>query len=117
MSWTLDTVRIYVQEDNLEGGQIIPRLQPISGGTVLQIFGYESPVKTIVGIVVGLTDATALMQMTQDADTHTLISAEGVEQDLYVNKVSLKRIPSIYQTIRTDLACDAPVYQFSITFG
>lgn len=117
MSWTLDTVRIFVQEDNLEGGQIIPRLQPISGGTVLQIFGYESPIKTIVGIIVGLTDATALVAMSQDAETHTLTSAENVVQNLYVNKVSLKRLPTVYQTLRTDLACDAPVYQFSVTFG
>ena len=92
MAWTLDGIRIFVQEDNLEGGQIIPRLQPLSGGTIKQIFGYESPVKSIAGIVVGATDASLLIAMTQDATPHTLIDPTGYTQGLYVNKVSLIRL-------------------------
>jgi hypothetical protein len=110
MSWTLAGTRIFVQEDNLDGGQIIPRLQPIAGGTVLQIFGYESPTRNLSALVVGTADRDTLMALTQDGNVHALISPEGVTYNCYVQKFSSKRLMSICQTLRSDLASDSPVY-------
>lgn len=114
MAWTLNSIRIFVQESNAESGQIIPRLQPLSGGTVLQIFGYDSRVNTINGIVVGDTDRDALMNLTTTGSAYTLVSPEGSMGTYYVRKVAYKRIPNICQTMRPDLASDAPVYIFDL---
>lgn len=114
MAWTLNSVRIFVQESNLETSQIIPRLQPLSGGTVLQIFGYDSPVNSINAYVVGDTDRDALVALVTTGTTYTLVSPEGSMGSFYVRKVNYKRIPNICQTMRPDLASDAPVYIFDI---
>ncbi len=110
MNWTLNSVRFYVQEINGESGQIIPRLQPISGGTILQIFGYEDEINTVNAIVVGVTDKNALMALPTTGSAYVLQSPEGSLGSFYVKKASYKRIPNVCQTMRPDLAPDCPVY-------
>jgi len=112
MAWTLNSVRIFVQESGEETSQIIARLQPLSGGTVKQIFGYESPVHTISAIVVGDTDRNALMTLPTTGNNYTLVSPEGSMGTFLVKKATYKRIPNICQTLRPDLASDAPMYNF-----
>lgn len=112
MNWTLNNVRIFVQEHASEGGQIIPRLQPLSGGTVLQFFGYESEVKTLNAYVVGDTDRNALLALRKTGSAYTLESPMGSLGGFYVRKVAFKQIPNICQTLRPDLAEDAPMYIF-----
>lgn len=108
--WTFNSIRIFVQEHTGDGSQIIPRLQPLSGGTVLQFFGYEDRVHSINAYVVGDTDKDALLALRKTATAYELMSPEGDLGDFYVKKVSFKRIPNICQTLRTDLAEDAPLY-------
>lgn len=108
--WTLNGIRIFVQENTADGSQIIPRLQPLSGGTVLQFFGYESYVRNINAYVVGDTDVAALLALRKTSTAYTLISPIGSLGDHYVKKVSFKQIPNICQTLRPDLAEDAPMY-------
>ena len=108
--WTLNSIRIFVQEHTGDGSQIIPRLQPLAGETVLQFFGYESEVHGINAIVVGDTDLNSLKALRKSSTAYELQSPEGDRGDFYVKKVSYKRIPNICQTLRTDLAEDAPMY-------
>lgn len=114
MAWTFNSVRIYVQDITGEGSQIIPRLQPISGGTVLQFFGYENQVINVRGMIVGNTDRDALRALKKTSSTYTLVSPEGSLGTYYVRKVSDKRLPVVCQTMRNDLPDDSPVYDFEL---
>jgi hypothetical protein len=113
MAWSIDGIRIFVSESKEEAGQIVPRLQPLSGGTVLQVFGYESDIRTIGAIVVGDTDKDALKAL-RTGGTATLLSPEGSLGAFTVKNVSINRIPAICQTLRGDLPEDSPVYQAEI---
>ena len=114
MAWSLDGVRIFVDESKEEAGQIVPRLQPLAGGTVLQVFGYESDIRTITGLVVGDTDKDALKTLRTTGATHTLLSPEGSLGAFTVKNVGVNRLMSICQTIRPDLSETAPVYKVEI---
>jgi hypothetical protein len=110
--WTLNSIRIFVQEHTTDGSQIIPRLQPVNGGTVLQFFGYESEVKSINAYVVGDTDKAALIALYKTSTSYTLVSPMGTLGAFFVKKVAFKQIPNVCQTLRPDLAEDAPMYIF-----
>lgn len=112
--WTLNGIRIFVQEHTGDGNQIIPRLQPLSGQTVLQFFGYESDVHGINAYVVGNTDLASLKGLRKTATAYELVSPEGDLGDFYVKKVAWKRVPNRCQTLRTDLPEDAPMYLVDI---
>lgn len=111
MPWTLGNNRFYVQDINGEGSQIIPRLQPISNGTVLQFFGYENEVKTVSAIVVGNTKKDTLLSYRKTSTLRELVSPEGSLGNYYVKKVQYKRLPIVCQTIDTSLPTESPVYQ------
>jgi hypothetical protein len=110
MAWTLNGTRFYVQELNGDSSQIMPRLQPLSGGTIIQIFGYESEVNNINAIVVGVADKDALMALRKTGIAYELVSPEGSFGDYYVKKAAFRRIPNVCQTMRPDLAEDCEVY-------
>lgn len=110
MAWTLNGVRIFVQENTDEGGAIIPRLQPLSGETVLQFFGYESNIKNINAHVIGDTDKNALLALRKTGSAYALVSPMGSLGNYYVRKATSKQIHNICQTLRNDLPEDAPYY-------
>jgi hypothetical protein len=112
--WLLDSTRIFVQK--LEGNinQIIPRLQPLSGGTVLQFFGYEDEVTKVGCLVVGEDDLADLKGMAIDYSYHTLSGPDSYTQDFYVKSISSDRMMTVAQTIRTDLDCYAPVFKVEL---
>jgi hypothetical protein len=114
MAWTLNSIRIFVQESKSDGSQIIPRLQPLNGGTILQFFGYEDQVRLLSALVVGDTDRDSLLGLYSTGNSYTLVTPEGTEGDFFVKKVSYVRIPNSCQTVRTDLASDSPMYNFNI---
>lgn len=114
MAWTFNNIRIFVQDITGEGSQIIPRLQPIDGGTVLQFFGYENEVVTVTGMIVGNTDRDALRALKKSTSSYTLNSPEGSLGTYYVKKVSNKRLPIICQTFRPDLPEESPVYDVTL---
>jgi len=114
MAWSLDGIRTFVNESKEEAGQIVPRLQPLGGGTVLQTFGYESDVRTIQAIVVGDIDKEALKDLRKTGSAYTLLSPEGSLGSFTVKNVVVTRIHCICQTLRPDLAEDAPVYEVEI---
>lgn len=108
--WTLNDVRIFVQEHTGEGGYIIPRLQPLSGETILQFFGYESEVRQVNAYIVGEADRNTLMAMRKNPISYDLVSPMGWLGKYYINKISFKQIPNICQTLRPDLDEDAPMF-------
>lgn len=114
MAWTLGGVRIFAQDLKEEVGQIIPRLQPLSGGTVLQIFGYESDVRILNGIVVGAADKNTLKGFTETAGVRELVAPEGSEGSYEIKNVSVTRVHCVCQTLRPDLPEDSPVYNVDI---
>src|SRR5689334_2809482 len=113
MAWTLGGIRTFVQESKEDGGQIIPRLQPLSGGTVLQVFGYESTIRTLNCIVVGDTDKNAIKDM-RTGGTYALVGPEGSLGSFLVKNVTVTRVMCIKQTLRLDLDCEAPVYNIEV---
>ena len=115
MPWTLGGIRIYVQELGREEEQIIPRLQPLNGGTVHQIYGYQDPIISLAGIVVGSGDCLTLHSFTTSGTMFTLSSPEGILGDYYVKSVKDSRSPYPFQFIRRDLDCMTPVFDLDVT--
>jgi len=110
--WTLGGTRIYVQELSNSYTQIIPRLQPLASGTVLQFFGYEHEIKNITAIVVGSGDHDHLASLTTSGNaSFELDSPEGILGNYFVKSINFNREKTSMQTIRTDLSCYAPVYR------
>lgn len=114
MAWTINGIRIFVQESKEDAGQIVPRLQPLSGGTVLQVFGYESDIRTVGAVVVGDADKDAIKALRTTGSTYTLVSPEGSLGSFIVKNVSVNRVKCICQTLRPDLDAEAPVYDVEI---
>lgn len=119
--WTLGEIRIYVQEFSDELGQIIPRIQPLDGPTVLQLFGDETSIYKIQGKVVGYDHIDVLKSYAHDGSEHNLVeSPSGVpvsgyfNQNLYLKKMNYSRDKSLMQTIRQDVSCYAPVFTVDI---
>lgn len=110
MAWTFNGVRVFVQSSKVDGEQIIPRLQPLAGNTVLQIFGYGGEIRTIAGLIVGSADYASLFSTRTTGNPYTLVTPEGSSLSYYVKSISLTREPITCQTFRSDLAEDAPVY-------
>lgn len=115
MAWTYGGYRIYVQESDENTSQIAPRLQPLSGGTIIQDFGYDSTVRNITAIVVGDTIKNALKAFAQDSMTsHTFVSPEGSLGNWMLKGFKASRTKSTCQTIDETQAEDAPVYDISL---
>lgn len=115
MAWTYNSLRIYPQ-DSEEGNQaILPRLQPLSGGTVIQSFGYESDIRNISAIIVGDTIKDGLRVLTKDGGTsHALVSPEGSLGNWILKSFKAKRTMSTCQSIDQTQDSDAPVYEVEL---
>ena len=115
MAWSIGGVRIYPQKSGENTSQILPRLQPLSGGTIIQVFGYESLVRQISCLVVGDTNKNAIKAFSQDGGTsHVLLSPEGSLGSFIVKASNVSRTESTNQTIDTLQPCEAPVYQIDL---
>ena len=112
--WTYGGVRIFVQDIGDDATQIIARLNPIAGGTVMQIFGWDDPIYKVDGMIVGETDHLALRDMLNDASVYALVTPETTISGFLLSKASFKRIYTVSQTLRQDLDCSAPVYDVSL---
>lgn len=113
MNWNINGIRIFVNESKEDAGQILPRIQPLSGGTVVQVFGYESDIRNISGLVVGNTDKNAIKNLVTGG-SFSVGSPEGSLGSFQVKGVTVNRVPCVCQTIRPDLNEDSPVYKVDI---
>ena len=115
--WIIDTTRLYVQDLPESGKQIVPRLQPLDGPTIHQIFGYESPIFKISAVVVGSGAIGQLRAKARDKNTHTLSGAWGYYKRGIVSGFDFKpRKSVIWQSVDTNLPCDSPVYDVELEF-
>jgi phage protein U len=110
MGWYYNNIRIVVQEYGSNEKQIIARLQPLSGGTIKQIFGYETPVVKVGCVVVGDTDLEALKALTKTGVAYSLVGYEQNYGNYYLSSITVNRLMSVYQTVRKDLPCNSPLY-------
>jgi hypothetical protein len=115
MAWTLGGHRIYTQKSSENTSQILPRLQPLSGGTVIQSFGFDSIVRSITVIVVGDTIKNALLAFAQDGGTsHAFVSPEGSLGSWIVKSCVPNRTNSTCQSIDISQPEEAPVYEIEL---
>ena len=115
MSWTYAGYRIYPQDSDEGTSQIAPRLQPISGGSVIQAFGYDSTIRNISAIVVGDTIKNALKALAQDGMAlHTLLSPEGSLGSWMLKSFKANRTKSTCQSIDETQPEDSPVYDVTL---
>ena len=114
MAWTYNLRRIFVQEYTVNGSQIIPRLQPLTGGTIYQWFGYESQRLTLTGIVVGLEDKNAFLSFYDDGTSRNLRGPYSINKDYFVKDITVTLLPITCQTLRPDLAEDSQVYNVKL---
>lgn len=113
--WYYNNIRIFIEDMPERTGSVIARLQPLTGGSIHQSFGWESSVLSFKGYIVGETDYAALKISSRDGNTHPLVyidpPASGIDLgDFYLHNVVISRTKAVWQSLRTDLECDAPVY-------
>jgi phage protein U len=106
--WYLNTTRIYVQNLTGAGKQTVARLQPLSGPTVHQVFGYESEIFRLKAIVIGETDLSNLKGLVATGSTYTLSGYGTNYGSFYVTNVSWDKSPAVIQTVTAD--CDDPMF-------
>jgi hypothetical protein len=114
MAWSYNGVRIFVQANTGSKKQIIARLQPLDGGTILQTFGWEERVVKLSGIVVGATDMNSLLELHETGLPYTLSGATGNYGDYYPSSISYEQMASICQTLRPDLPDDSFLYNVDL---
>jgi len=113
--WTLNSIRIFTQDFNENNNNIMARIQPLTNGTVLHKFGYESTVYDLAGIVVGTADKEGLQALARTTSTYDLVTPYETLSGVSVATVKVKqRLGIISQTIRQDLDCESPIFDVSI---
>lgn len=113
-NWTLNSIRVFVQGFDGDGDQIMAKLQPINSGSIYHTFGYGFLVVALKAKVVGATDMNAIIGLSRTGLSYTLDSPYGTSGDYFVKNVKYSMTQSICQTLRPDLAEDAPVYDVSL---
>jgi hypothetical protein len=116
MSWTFNGVRLYVQEKSNDVEQIIARLNPVSGPTILHRWGRESEVLSLNALVLTSGDITLLDALTASATSYPFNTPEGSGGMWILNKLSWDRHESINHTFfdRPALDSNTPLYRVSM---
>lgn len=113
MAWSYNGIRVFVQQNTGNKKQIIARLQPLEGGTILQTFGWEDITVKLSGLVVG-NDMNDLLALTETGTAYTLSGSTGDYGDYFLNSISYDQLNSICQTIRPDLPEDSLVFKVDL---
>lgn len=114
MAWTLGGVRIFPEKITQSEKPILAELQPVEGGTIIHVFGYEDELMRIEGKLVGPTDRLTLRDLIRTGSPITLSGPNGVIDEYTVKSSEFDRLNVICQTLRPDLADDEIVYQMSL---
>lgn len=113
--WLYDGNRIYVQKITKGASQIAPRLQPLSGGSIIQSFGYDSTIRNVSALVVGDTVEQALEALSKDGMLpHTLVTPEATYSGWALKSYNSDRTESTCQTIDITQDSEAPVYNVEL---
>ena len=112
MTWTYGSppVRIYVQQHDKSQDEIIARLNPVGGGTILHDFGDNDPITRIEALVLTSGDAGLLEYF--KGTSNELISPEGTLGNWILKSISTKRHDSVNHTFfdRPSVDTDVPLY-------
>jgi hypothetical protein len=111
--WTLDGTRIFVQTNEFAAKAIIPRLQPLGAGTVLQFFGRENKIYHLGAKVVGQANLAALYTSMDAGDSCTLVTDQG-NITVYISSINAKRSEFPWQSIDPAQDCYTPVYDITV---
>lgn len=110
--WYLGSTRIYTTDMAGNTKQIIARLNPLGGGTIKQIFGYDEEILQIKAYVVGETDLATIKSYAQSGTAYSLTGYGTDYGDFYVASVQWSRVPAIYQTLTVN--CEDPLFTVNI---
>ena len=114
MNWSLNGTQIYVNSKDAVAKAIIANLQPLSGGTIRQVFGYENQSYNINCVVVGQTNVNALKALAITGSYYTLSGPNGFSISALVESVSEKQKMTISQTVDPTQDYYTPVFDVSI---
>lgn len=116
MSWTFNNVRIYTNRDDDKVAQVIARLQPLTGSTILHIFGNEAEIKSIGGLIATSGDLITLKGLVSTGLSYTLSGPEGIVGDYFVKDFTSKRTTAVNSCFfdRPALPSDVPVYEVGL---
>ena len=115
MAWTYGGLRIYPDKSGENTSAILPMLQPLGGGTIVQAFGFQSTVRQLSGLIVGDTIKEALEAFAKDGGAaHALVSPEGSLGNFMMKSFNVDRTMSTCQTIDITQPEEAPVYNFQM---
>lgn len=114
--WTIDSLRIFTQDESDSFSQSIARLNPLDDYTVYHNFGFESDIKKLSAKVVGFPDRNTLIGYSRDGLTHVLSGVGIFWGNYYIKSVGTKMDSSIYQNfyVDADHDCDDPVFTCEI---
>ena len=110
MAWYIESVRIFPQESVKNFEQIIAELNPLAGGSIYHNFGWSEEKRNVNVYIVGLVDDAAIAAMTTTGTPITLSGPYGAD-DYLLKSAASSQVPFVIcQSIRPDLAEDAPVF-------
>ena len=96
VNWSYGGVQLIVIDRVMDNDQIIARLNPVGGGTVLQYFGDDDRIEKITAYVVGVTDVALLQSYTTSGVPFTYVTPLCSSISGYSLKhVSIKQLNSI----------------------
>lgn len=111
MPWYYDGIRLFVQDRTGDFDQITAELNPLGGGSIYHNFGYQAEKTKLNAYVVGTTDVGSLVAALNSGDALTFQSPYSTVVSGFILKhFTHRQIQTICQTLRTDLAEDAPVF-------
>lgn len=118
MAWTFNGIRLYVQDKSSDVEQIIARLNPSSGPTILHRWGRDSEVLNITALVLTSGDIGLLDETTLSVTSYQLNTPEGDGGMWILKKLSWDRSDSINHTFfdRPSLDTNTPLYRVSMEF-
>lgn len=109
MTWSYGGVRIYVQDRSLDWDQIVARLNPLGGGTVLHFFGYDERIDKVTAVVVGSPNLLLLKAFTEDASFNELVTPYG-NANYALKHLTARQRKGICQTIDPTQSEDVAVF-------
>jgi hypothetical protein len=112
--WYYNNIGITATNLKENDDQIIAELQPISGGTIYQTFGYINEHITLQCFVVGVEDKNALKLLVRNGNTYPLSGAGILFGNYYLAKASFDWMTTWKQTFRPDKDAEDLIFKCSL---
>jgi len=112
--WTINSIQITVIDLKEEDEQILPELQPLSGGTIYQYFGYVNPKFPLQCLIVGSGDKNAVLALANTGVAYPLTFDGSSFGNFYVKKASVQWMTAYRQTFRPDKSAEDAVFRCTL---